>query len=459
MKEKVIFTVGEIVSAVGGKLIKGNPEMSVSSVTTDSRMSDMDDLFIPLKGEKFDGHHFIKDILSEKRMKGFLYSSSNSIPEIPDDCFAIEVKDTLHALGRLSSFHRNRVQAEVIGITGTNGKTTTKELIAQIFSQKYKTLKSEKNYNNEVGVPFTLFRLSKEDRYAVIEMGMNHSGEISRLSSYAQPDSALITNAGEGHLEFLGTVENVAKAKSEIMEPMKKGSFIFLNKDSEALNVMESRAQSAGLKVISFGLKNADISPENFKLSADRIDYTLMGKKYSAPLYGIHNLYNLLASSALSLYYGITSEQINEAFASFENVGKRSEISDSIYTVINDTYNSNPLSLRSALNSIGMIYKDRRKIVVISDMKELGDKSEFYHRAACHDAVSSGFEYLLTYGEYSEYMYKEAVVSGGIKAEHFDSKEDLLASLYKLLKKDDVVLVKGSRSMKMEEVAEKIIRV
>ncbi|HPW51842.1 MAG TPA: UDP-N-acetylmuramoyl-tripeptide--D-alanyl-D-alanine ligase, partial [Spirochaetota bacterium] len=275
MKEKVIFTSSEIVSAVGGKLIKGNPDMTVSSVTTDSRLSDMDDLFIPLKGEKFDGHHFINDILSEKRMKGFLYSSSNSIPEIPDDCFAIEVKDTLHALGRLSSFHRNRVQAEVIGITGTNGKTTTKELIAQIFSQKYKTLKSEKNYNNEVGVPFTLFRLSKEDRYAVIEMGMNHSGEISRLSSYAQPDSALITNAGEGHLEFLGTVENVAKAKSEIMEPMKKGSFIFLNKDSEALNVMESRAQSAGLKVISFGLKNADISPENFKLSADRIDYTL----------------------------------------------------------------------------------------------------------------------------------------------------------------------------------------
>ena len=164
MKEKVAFTASEIVSAVGGKLIKGNAEMSVSSVTTDSRMSDMGDLFIPLKGEKFDGHDFIGSILSENRMKGFLYSSSNSIPEIPDDCFAVEVKDTLHALGRLSSFHRKRVQSEVIGITGTNGKTTTKELIAQIFSLKYKTLKSEKNYNNEVGVPFTLFRLSKDDK-------------------------------------------------------------------------------------------------------------------------------------------------------------------------------------------------------------------------------------------------------------------------------------------------------
>ncbi|HQQ24235.1 MAG TPA: UDP-N-acetylmuramoyl-tripeptide--D-alanyl-D-alanine ligase, partial [Spirochaetota bacterium] len=280
MKEKVIFTAGEIVSAVGGKLIKGNSDMAVSSVTTDSRMSEKEDLFVPLKGEKFDGHDFIGNILSENRLKGFLYSSSNSIPEIPDDCFAIEVKDTLYALGRLASFHRKRVHSEVIGITGTNGKTTTKELIAQIFSLKYKTLKSEKNYNNEVGVPFTLFRLSQDDKYAVIEIGMNHIGEISRLSSYAQPDSALITNAGEGHLEFLGTVENVAKAKSEIMEPMKKGSFIFLNKDSEAFNVMESRAQKSGLKLISFGLKNADISPDNFKLSADRIDYTLMGKKY-----------------------------------------------------------------------------------------------------------------------------------------------------------------------------------
>lgn len=460
MKENVVFTLGEIAEAVEGSVVCGDLSSRVGAVTTDSRICTADDLFVPIKGEKHDAHEFIEKLVVSGNTRGFLTQTDLPFLNCGKDFFAVKVSDTLNALGRLASFHRKRMNAEVIGITGTNGKTTTKEIIHSIFSKKYNVIKSEKNYNNEIGLPFTLFSIKENDRYAIVEMGMNHTGEISRLASYALPDSALITNAGEGHLEFLGSVENVAKAKSEIMEPMRENSPVFLNKDSEYYELMSQTAHRRGLREITFGMKNADYSPERHDLKQDSLCFRMNGEDYSAPLYGMHNLYNILAGTALALYYGFDSDEISSALESFSNVGKRSEITECGYTVINDTYNSNPLSLRSALLSIGSVYRDRRKIAVIGDMKELGASGEYYHRKAAEDAVAGGFGHLLCFGDLTRFTCEEAArFNGEIKAEHYESKEDIIAVLTETLREGDVVLIKGSRSMKMEEVADRIIRV
>jgi len=457
MKERVRFTVAEILEATGGELLAGSPDAVFESITTDSRVAGEADFFVPLRGEKYDGHDFIPDLINRKRVAGLLTM-------VPVDAAAgipvIQVNDTLHALGALGRFHRMRSKAGVIAVTGTNGKTTTKEILQTIFAHRAPTLASEKNYNNEVGVPFTLFRLAPEHRYAVIEMGMNHAGEISRLSSYACPDAAIITNAGEGHLEFLGSVENVARAKSEIMEPMGPGSLILLNRDSASFNIMEDAAKRRGLKIVTFGLHGAEICPDSYELSEGRIAFTLRAHRYEAALYGIHNLYNLLAATGLALQLGLHAEEIAAALAGITGVGKRSEIIDCGFLIINDTYNSNPLSLRSALHSLGEIYASRRKIAVLADMKELGDKAEFYHREAAREVMDAGFDALYTYGDMARHIAESALERGmdAGRVKHFTDKDALITTVADTVSFGDVVLIKGSRSMKMEEVAERLVR-
>ncbi|MBN1499200.1 MAG: UDP-N-acetylmuramoyl-tripeptide--D-alanyl-D-alanine ligase [Spirochaetes bacterium] len=459
---KISFS--ELTGAVGGRVLFDSGIESFDTVLTDSRKADpaYRNIFIPVIGEKFDAHDFIEDLCRNSAISVFL-TSRESDAEIAKKygISAVFTANTLYALGSIAAWYRNKFTPHCIGITGTNGKTTTKELISCIFSSVYNTHRNEKNYNNEIGVPFALFTLNSGHEYSVIEMGMNHPGEIERLSRMVRPEFSLITNAGEGHLEFLKTVENVALAKSEIFSGMGNGGTVLLNTDNEFFGLMKKEAEQRGLKVLSFGVRNgADFKPSLYDLAENEVSMYLNEFEYSVKLYGFHNLYNLLAAVSVSLFYGIKPESISNALAGFKNADNRSQIISNDFIIINDTYNSNPLSLESALVSISHIYNSRRKIAVLSDMKELGDESYNYHLAAGRQVFDNNFSILYTWGDGAAAISKGAVLAGMNEncVKHFTSRQDLINEVKRVLNKDDVVLVKGSRSMKMEEVTDSLVR-
>jgi UDP-N-acetylmuramoyl-tripeptide--D-alanyl-D-alanine ligase len=455
-------SLGSIAELAGGVLLCGDRNKEIHSITTDSRELGKDSLFVPIVGEKFDGHQFIDGLVKSGSIAAFL-TMSDEHDKIARayGTGAILCDDTLKAYGCLASYHRSSMKAKVIGITGTNGKTTTKELLWAVLNRKHKALKNEKNFNNDIGVPYTLLGLKEEHKWAVIEMGMNHKGEIDILSRMAKPDFAVITNVGEGHLEFLGTVENVAAAKSEIMNGMEPGSMIILNRDTQYYDLLREKASDMGVNIRTFGLSDdADVKPETYKLFSDSIKFGYNNDEYAVPLYGIHNLYNALAAMAAALELGVEANIIKDAFIDFKNIDMRSQIiADKEYTVINDTYNSNPLSAGYAVKSLQEIFSGKRRIAILSDMKELGSTSKHYHTQLGKQVGLSGIEMLFTWGEMAENIAlgaKESGMKNG-SAVHFKIKSELINFAKNNLNKDDVILVKGSRSMKMEEVVEAII--
>lgn len=462
MKALFSTTVGDITALSGGSLLCGDPAASIDTITTDSRDLGQKSFFVPLKGEKFDGHDFVPELLREGRLTGFL-TARRELAAAAESAgtAAVLCDDTLVTYGRMARGHRSAMKARVIGITGTNGKTTTKEILWTILSAKYRCHKNEKNYNNEIGVPHALLGLRADHEFSVIEMGMNHAGEIERLSKIAAPDIAVITSVGAGHLEFLGSVENVARAKAEIISGMKAGALLLVNADSQYADHIIGLAGERRLRVLTFALgKAADIVPDSFSIDLEGISLAYLGDEYRAPLYGLHNVSNLLAAVALARHLGVGAEGIRQALSGFRQVGMRSEIIDNGFIIINDTYNSNPLSAESALASAARIAGSARKIAVLSDMKELGNDAPRFHRELGARVAAEGFDRLFTWGELAAEISRGAR-DGGMAAErveHFARKEDLTGALVKTLAKGDIVLVKGSRSMKMEEVVDALVR-
>ncbi len=460
MKVNYINSAKIIAEICNGEIISGSLESKVSFLTTDSRVSDNTALFIPLKGEKFDGHDYIEGLCSDKKVSVVLTMDRTFCKNCDESVTAILCEDTLLALGKIATAHRLFFSPKVVGITGTNGKTTTKEIVSHILSAKSSLLKSEKNYNNEIGLPFTILNLDSSFEVAVIEMGMNHLGEIERLTNITKPDISIITNAGEGHLEFLESVENVARAKSEIFDGMKEGAVAILNRDSDCFDIMEEAAIDKGLMVKTFGFSNdADIFPESYELGANSVSIVYDKTKITLPMYGVHNISNLLAAITVSIEMGFSAKEIGERMVDFKNVAGRSEIIDCGYLVINDTYNSNPLSVNAALRSISATFKERRKIAVLSDMKELGEKEKLFHYEVGKEVLKNEFDSLFLFGEFSE-DYKSGAIDSGMDSSKvfiFEDKDKLSEYLKNYIDKNDIVLVKGSRSMKMEEIVNSII--
>ena len=460
MKVEFQSTAGIVTDWTGGTLIQGERDIRINSISTDSRDLGAESLFIPIVGERYDGHEFINHLVHDNSISAYLTMREDiRFPENPGIA-GVFCKDTLAAYGSLALHYRKSLQAKVIAITGTNGKTTTKELIWSILDRKYSTLKNEKNYNNEIGVPYTLLGLKENHEWAVIELGMNHPGEIDRLSRISCPDIALITNVGEGHLEFLGSLENVAEAKAEIMNGMKSNSTIILNRDTDCYDILESKAIGMGFKIMTFGLSDiSDIKPERYELFKDSIRLIYNRNEYNIPLFGIHNVYNVMAAITIAQYIGIENKIIKDALNGFKNVGMRSQIIDAGYIIINDSYNSNPLSARYAVKSLSKIFPRQRKIAILSDMKELGEKSMIYHTELGRVVAEAGIDMLLTWGEMSDNITTGAIKNGMNKntAIHFDKKHELINFAQKNIEINNVVLIKGSRSMKMEEVVEALI--
>ena len=451
-----MFEVHEVLKATGGRLLAAGPE-TFSGISTDSRTIKEGELFVPLVGDKFDGHDFIAQVF-EKGASGALVAAGRAVPA-PGGKAVIEVKDTLRALQDIAHHLRTaRPGLKVVGVTGTNGKTTTKEMLASILAVRGPVLKNEGNLNNGIGVPLTLLRLKDEHWAAVIEMGMNSFGEIQRLAEIAAPQVGVVTNIGPGHLENLGSLEGVAKAKGELVAALPEGGTAVLNADDPYLRDGNVAARCG---TVMFGLgKGADLSAAEVEETPAGVVFSLVTRggavRVKLPVLGFHNVYDALAAASAASALGLSLPEIKEGLEGFRPAKMRMEVVDiDGAKVINDAYNANPSSMAAALNALAGI-KDARRIAVLGDMKELGESAEKAHYDVGRLAGAGGLACLILVGEQARHMAYGAAEAGmdEKKIIQASSPEDAGAKLAERLSPGDCVLVKGSRSMKMERVVE-----
>lgn len=441
--------VYEIVEATRGILVSGNKDDEINFFSQDSRQMTNGGMYIPLKGERFDGHNFNESafqtgaqaIISEKDVNY-------------EDKIVIKVKDTYQALKDMASYLRNHRPVKVVGVTGSVGKTSTRDMVYSVVKQKYKTLKTEGNYNNEIGLPLTILRYHDEE-VLVLEMGMNHLQEMSRLSMIARPDIACITNVGTAHIGELGSRENILKAKLEIINGMKEGSTLIINQDNDMLQTVEL----PHLNVVRVGKgKEASIQASHIVLEETKSSFEVeyQGKKeiIEVPVQGEHNISNALIAIAVGIELNISLEDIKKGIQEFKLTKNRMDILEKNHkTVIDGTYNASVDSMKSSIDVLAN-YK-KRKVAILADMLELGDYSQQLHEEVGSYVASKGIDILVCVGKEAKYIYQKARESMK-DVYYFESNQEVIARLDELLKEDDVILVKGSHSMNLKEVVEKI---
>lgn len=450
-----MFTVKDILGSTKGTLLSGKEDDILTGLSTDTRRLKGGELFVAIKGERFDGHNFILDAVSRGAggvliQEGCITNSNFKLPEVSFVC----VSNSIEALGNIAHFHRKRFQVPFICITGSNGKTTTKEMIASILSKKFNILKNFGTENNHIGVPLTLMRLNAEHKMAVLEMGTNHLGEIKRLSKIVRPTTAVITNVGPSHLEYLKDVNTVLKAKCEILEYMDKGSKLILNGDDELLAGLKT-----DIKVVKFGLsKKFDFYADNINLEPDEINFRLNGKwDITLSVVGRYNVYNALGAIAASWDFGVSIDEIRDALREFRGPNMRMEVKRiGEIKIINDTYNSNPLSMKQAIETLGDITTKGRKILIAGDMLQLGNFSGRFHHLVGRQAAESGIDLLVAVGKLAEHVARGAKEAGMSqkKIKLYNVTAEARGTMASLIKKGDTILVKGSRAMKMEQIVE-----
>ncbi len=442
--------VCEIAKVLGTNI---DSENIINRVSIDSRDVDENTLFFAIKGERFDGHDFVKDV-AEKGVGAVVCHR-----EVECSAPVIYVKDTKDALLDFASYYKSTFKdLTLIALTGSVGKTTTKEMVACVMEQSGETLKTEGNFNNEIGMPRTLFRFTDTTKNAVIEMGMDGFNQISVLSRCAKPDCAIITNIGVSHIENLGSREGILKAKLEMLDGMEKGSSLFLNGDNDML----STVKNDDFNIVFFGIENksCDILAEDIKEIGLSTEFVAVKgdirQKITIPTVGIHNVYDALSAFAVGLEYGISPENIAKGLMNYAPSGMRQRIREvNGITVIEDCYNASPDSQKAGLNSLCKIAKGR-KIAVLGDMLEMGSYSETAHRTVGEYAAQCGVDMLFTYGKESEYMADSAKKLGLQKVFPFTDKTELTSTLLNEIKTGDTLLFKASRGMKLEEIIEKI---
>lgn len=443
-----MFTTEEIAKAVGGRLAGGNAE--VSCVSTDTRSIAPGALFIAVKGESFDGNDYLEKafengaeaVMTEKKTLGFE-------PKKP----VIFVENTRAAQLSLARYYRDKFKLKLCGVTGSVGKTSTKDMVYAVLSAKYKTLRTEGNFNNDIGLPRTLFGLDDSFRAAVIEMGMSDLGEISALSKAAHPNAAIITNIGFCHIENLKSQENILKAKLEILDGADADAPLILCGEDELLNTVK-----LDRKIIRYGFSEKnDVSADGISESEDGASFTLHydGKAYPArvPVIGSHHVLNALAAFCAGISFGLTPEEIVPAFMNYAASGMRQKIEKrGDITVILDCYNASPTSMESSLGVLGKM--NGRKIAVLGDMLELGEMSKRLH-AGLADAVCKNADLCFLYGSEMKAL-RDELFRREFPVFHSENKSELTGLLLQNIKSGDAVLFKGSRGMKMEEIAGKV---
>jgi len=443
------LTAQDVCKATGGRLIYGSGDIKLTSITTDSRTINKGSLYIPIKGARFDGHDFICDACKHG-IAGYL-CSDGQINEGTE--FAVMVPDTRVALLNLASYYRRLFDIAVIGLTGSVGKTTTKEFVASVVSKGYKTHATKGNYNNEIGVPLTLFGLDEKTEAAVIEMGMSNFGEIEALSKCACPDIAVITNIGTSHIEFLGSREGILKAKSEIFKGLKSDGKVILNGDDPYLWSLKDKLN---FDITYIGIENnkCEILATDIVNSETGSLFKCDGKEYRINTVGGHNIYNALVAIAVGKLMNISYEKIYAGLKSYKPDGIRQNIiSVKGYKLINDCYNSSPQSVRAALGVLDTV-SAKRKIAVLGSIGELGDKSEELHRKIGHDVSASSSDILVTVGKDAKFIAEDTT---GKEVYVFDNTKECIEFLKGFIKKDDAILIKASRFMKFEDISNSLI--
>ena len=448
MKE---LTLKQIADWCGGKVSARFEHLRVSRMQSDSRKVRSGDLFVALKGAKADGHDFAETAINHGAVAALV---SRPISEkLP----SIEVEDTLRAYGEIAAGYRKLTGVKVVGITGSVGKTTTKEMTASVLEAAYHTAKTEGNHNNNLGLPMTIMDMPENTEVAVLEMGMNHSGEMEYLSDIARPDLAIITNIGTMHIEHLGTREGILQAKLEIMRGMPDDGAGVFNGDEPLLWNIRAIGKH---KKYYYGIENhaCDVNATDIVELDDGVRFVVhgFGQQFElfVPMLGRHAVYNALAATTVGLLLGVKPEQIQARFSSFHNTGMRQKIYvKNGVTIIEDCYNAGPESTEAALDVLAGIKTDGRRIAVLGDMLELGNRSAAEHYRIGRLAVGKA-DLLLTYGEHSVRTLTGAI-TGGMNpknTDHFDTHEDMAHMLKMRVSEGDVVLFKGSRGMRMEKV-------
>jgi len=450
---KDFFSTDSVVAITHGRCIQGRGGERFSGISIDSRTVCAGALFIALRGERFDGHAFIEEACA-KGASGVLAQAYTPSKAYRDRTIII-VKDSLRALGDIAAHYKSRHRAKTVAITGSAGKTTTKEMLAAILGARYEVLKNEGTKNNLIGVPLTLLKLAPHHQACVTELGTNKFGEIKRLAEIALPDIAIITNIGPAHLEFFKDIRGVRKEKADIFSYMKKSSLAFLPYDD---TILITQAKKKGLSVVTFGEDaRADFAARITTRTAQGTSFVVNGShEFFIKAKGDHFVKNALASIACARELGMTQAAVREALAErFLPVSMRmKEVRCDGITFIDDTYNANPLSVSCAIEFLSSYRTRARKVLIISDMLELGEASVFYHKEIAHFAREKNIDVVIAVGTLSRVVAEEAKKAGMPEDNvlYFQTKEALLETVQKLLKPHDVVLVKGSRKMQMEDV-------
>ena len=457
------WTISDILKAVKGRHLFGQPSQPFLNISIDSRKIDNNSLFVAIPGENFDSHRFIPEVI-KNNIRGILIQKDKvSKKQINNwennELLCIEVPDTIKALGDLAHYQRMQWRGSVLGITGTNGKTSVKEMLAAVLSTTYKIVKTQGNFNNHIGVPKTLFQIQPDHEWAIVEMGMNHLGEIDYLSKISKPDIGIITNIGPGHLEGVKSIDGVKNAKAELLKNLSENGLAVLNADDT--NVM-SLKDDLICPFITYGLTSkADISADNISENYSGYKFILKTSsssiKINLPAHGHFMISNALAAAAVGFHLKLPLESIKKGLESFLPINGRlavRHLSNDIF-IIDDTYNANPASMCAALDSLKQLKKSNTAYFVCDDMYELGEKFAEFHKEVGNYAAKSDLKALFATGKYSSHILKGAQ-EAGMKNLYEGSIDYIVNKLQQILEPGDWILVKGSRAMKMEQIIERL---
>lgn len=426
----------------------GTTPQSVLSVSIDSRTTSQETMFIPIVGDKFDGHDFFDQVV-KRGTRVLFWQSDHPIPDMSHtDLSLYIVEDTLTALQQLAKVYLQTLQAKVIGITGSNGKTSTKDLVGAVLNQGGKTHITKGNYNNHIGLPLTILSAPSDSDFLVLEMGMSDFGEIHQLSQLATPDMAIVTNIGESHIEFLKTRKGISQAKLEILSGLKNQGLFIYDGDEPLLD----QPYTFTSQKVSFSQEDKNrISVEAITLTQTTFKDHRTGRRFTIPMVGKHHAKNAMYAVLVGRYLGISDDSIQQGFDSLEKTGMRFE--QEIFgehLLVNDAYNASPTSMKGAITLMKSLVDSRQKILVLGDMFELGENSQQYHEDVGKD-ITPPIDYLVTIGTEAAHISKTAAV----KKQHFQTNEGAM-EFFQTIQQPSVILFKASRGMQFEQIIEQL---
>ncbi|MGC7948460.1 UDP-N-acetylmuramoyl-tripeptide--D-alanyl-D-alanine ligase [Bacillus sp. II_CA] len=437
----------------GEGLYESFHHLEIHGVCIDSKNMKEGNLFVPIIRVK-DGHEYVKEAMDNGAVAS-LWKKSYGTP--PKGIPIIFVDDTLFALQQLAQFYRREINVKVIGITGSNGKTTVKDIIEGILRSTYRVHKTKGNFNSQIGLPLTILEMKRDTEFLILEMGVSEKGQIRNLSRIAQPDVAVITMIGQSHLETLGSRKEIAKAKLEIIDGLRENGLFLYNGDEP---LFSRNNKTSGVNCKTFGEKDTnDLFPTNVQLDEYGVHFKLNHSKiqYDVPLHGKHNIFNTIVGIAVGQFYKVPIEKIQEALQQINIIQMRFQFltAKTGFKIINDAWNASPSSMKAAIETLQTLNAYKKKMIVIGDMLELGKNAETYHREIGKMLNEKSIQYVFTYGELAKIVAEEASKKYDTgKVQSFNNKAKIAEEVLKVITENDVVLLKGSREMALEQIVQ-----